>query len=235
MNEPCAWTPDVSAYLLGVLPEDDHQALAAHLPGCDACRQEIAALEHAAAAMPMAVEHRQPPEELKSRVMATVRAEAELLRAAGAEADRPVKQQGRSRFPRFAAPVAVGLAVAALAVIGVQSLTGDDPASRQTIQANVRLPDGTARVEVRDDGRTGKLVLDGVPPPPPGYVYEMWLSRRGEAPVPAGTISTVQPDAKTVTTIDGDLTNVPSLLVTVEPAPGSRTPTAKPVIEARLS
>ena len=236
MTDPCVWTPDVSAYLLGGLPDEEHEALAAHLVDCDACQQEIAELERGAAAMPLAVEHRQPPPELKQRLMATVRAEAEVLRAAGPEADRPaVPQPRRSRFPRFAGPVAVGLALAVLAIVGVQSFTGDDPTSQRTIQANVRLTDGTARVQVSDEGRTGELVLDGVPAPPVGYVYEMWLSRPGEAPVPAGTISKVRTDGTTITKISGDLKNVPSLLVTVEPAPGGRTPTQKPVIEARLS
>lgn len=234
MTHPCVWTPDVSAYLLGGLPQDEHDALSAHLVDCEACRQEVAELEHGAAAMPLAVEHRQPPPELKQRLMATVHAEAELLRAAGAEADRPVTQGRRAWFPRLAAPIAVGLAVLALGIIGIRSWSGSDPTSPQTIQANVRLADGTAQVEVSESGR-GRLVLDGVPAPPPGKVYELWLTRPGEAPVPAGTITRVSPDSTTSVDIQGNLEGVPSLLVTVEPAPGSATPTTTPVMDARLS
>jgi len=236
MTVQCAWTADVSAYLLGALPEAEQQALAHHLDHCTPCQQAVAQLEYAAAVLPLAVEHRQPPPELKSSLMATVRAEAELLRAAGPEADRvPRRAPARRSFlPRIVAPITVGLAVLVLGVFGIRSWTADDPTTQQTIEATVRLPEGAARVNVTEPGQ-GRLVLDGVPPPPSGYVYEMWLSRAGEAPVPAGTIARVATDRPTTAEIDGDLRSAPSLLVTVERAPGVDTPTVKPVIEARLS
>jgi anti-sigma-K factor RskA len=234
MSTECARTADVSAYLLGALPPDEMAALSEHLERCGECQRELTELEPGAAAMPLAVKPRTPPAELKTNLMATVRAEAELLRAAGPEADRaadPARSK-RSWLPRLA-PVAAGLAIAALAVAGVFGGSDEEPVKPKQIVAAVSLPLGSAEVEAFDNG-VGKLILRGVPDPPPGRVYALWLTQPGKAPIPAGTVSRVSPDGTTVKDVDGNLRGKDSLLVTVETAPGVDAPTSKPIIEAQL-
>src|SRR3954463_8251756 len=83
----CEHRDDVGAWVLGALPGDEHERFAAHLPGCHACRRDVAELQMVAATLPLAAPQVAPPPELKERIMATVRAEAAVLEAAGPEAD----------------------------------------------------------------------------------------------------------------------------------------------------
>src|SRR4051794_41311136 len=83
----CEHREDAGAWVLGALPEDEHERFAAHLPDCDVCRHEVAELRMVADTLPLAAPQVAPPPELKERIMAAVRAEAAVLAAAGPEAD----------------------------------------------------------------------------------------------------------------------------------------------------
>src|SRR6185503_1310666 len=75
------------AWVLGALPEDEQRRFAAHLETCEICRREVAELQMVADTLPLAAVQVAPPPELKDRIMSSVRAEAEVLRASGPEAD----------------------------------------------------------------------------------------------------------------------------------------------------
>src|SRR5919198_1299635 len=81
----CEFGLDAGAYVLGALPPDELDAFAAHLAGCDACRREVAQLRGVVDALPLAAAQVAPPPELKDRLMTVVRAESDLLHAAGSE------------------------------------------------------------------------------------------------------------------------------------------------------
>jgi anti-sigma-K factor RskA/putative zinc finger protein len=83
----CEHRDDVGAWVLGALPEDEHERFAAHLAGCEECRGEVAELQMVADTLPLAAPQVAPPPELKERLMTAVRAEAAVLHAAGPEAD----------------------------------------------------------------------------------------------------------------------------------------------------
>ena len=90
----CAHRDDAGSYVLRALPDDEHERFEAHLASCEACRREVADLQMAADTLPLAAVQVGPPPELRERIMAVVRSEAELLNAAGARADEP---RGRAR------------------------------------------------------------------------------------------------------------------------------------------
>ena len=79
------WADAAASYLLGALPEDEHEAYEAHLAICAECREELDHLAPAAYALPASVAPMAPPPELKARIMAEVQREALLLAAAGPE------------------------------------------------------------------------------------------------------------------------------------------------------
>ena len=211
----------------------------AHLHECERCQEDLAALRLAVDALPSAAPPVEAPPELEERVMAVVRAEAELLQAAGAGADRPPEARRRRRGlsallsrPAFAAAAAGGLAVAAIVgfVIGGGADTGG---SARTVQAHVTSvagvqPRTSAALRVNDHRAT--LLVRDMPEPPAQKVYEVWVKRGRAAPVPAGTTFVVRsgdiPIAHSV--IPGD-----QVLVTAEPKGGSLTPTSPPMIVAR--
>ena len=107
----CAHRDDVGSYVLRALPEDEHERFEAHLATCEECRRDVAELQVVADTLPLAAAQVAPPPELRDRIMATVRSEAELLGAAG-RARRPARAS-RPRRRRAAQAALVALAAPA--------------------------------------------------------------------------------------------------------------------------
>ena len=228
----------LGAYALGALPDDEAARVQAHLRECERCQEDLAALRLAVDALPSAAPPVDAPPELEERVMSVVRAEAELLRAAGKDADRPPGSRRRRGLgallarPALAAAAAGGLAVAAIVgfVIGGGVDTGG---SARTVQAHVTSvagvqPRTSAALRVSDHRAT--LLVRDMPEPPAQKVYEVWVKHGRAAPVPAGTTFVVRSgDIPIAHSVDpGD-----QVLVTAEPKGGSLTPTSPPMIVAR--
>jgi anti-sigma-K factor RskA len=239
------WQDSAAAYLLGALPADELEAFEAHLVTCAACREEVDELAPAAQALPASVEPMAPPPELKGRLMAEVHREAALLAAAGPEADRAAplaapapRRRARRRWalglPRLA-PVAAALLLAAGIAVGVGvSQLGGDGARTFTAQVDAsRAPDAGVQIEVDDGDAT--LIAHGLPEPPSGRVYQVWLKRPGRAPEPTSALFTPSRDGTATATVPGSLEGVEQVLVTDEPRGGSRMPTRQPLIAAALS
>src|SRR5205823_2647816 len=66
---------DAGAYVLGALEGEEAQAFRRHLAICVVCRDEVAALQTAVNALPMAVPQLPTPRTLRRRVMSSIRAE----------------------------------------------------------------------------------------------------------------------------------------------------------------
>lgn len=92
---------------------------------------------------------------------------------------------------------------------------------------------GTATVVFSRDRNAGVLVMNDVPPPSPGTVYQMWLVSDDGA-TSAGTMD-AQAVAPSTTAVLSDLHNSRKLAFTVEPASGSTTPTGTLIAELPLS
>jgi hypothetical protein len=240
-RDTCSHTPDAAAWLLHALPDDEAAAFAGHLAsGCAACRAEVDDLRLVVDVLPSGVPQVAPPPELKSRIMSVVRAEAELLQAAGPEADRPVRAAKADR-PRWWSPrgllarpplvAALACALLALGVAGGVVLDGGPDARVLAASSQVG---GTARLVV-SEGDEGVLELDGVRQAPGGGIYQVWLKRPGQDPVPSRTVFDVRPGGQASVRIAEPLDGVEAVLVTAEPSPGSRVPTSAPVITSELT
>jgi hypothetical protein len=169
--------------------------------------------------------------------MAEVEREAELLRSAGPAADRPPPARRRRRrlaFPRFAfpAPAAAALACAALlAGLGVGAwLFGSGGGHTVDFQRSGALSaSATAELDVKGD--TAVLVARGLPEPPAGRVYQVWLQRDGQAPEPTAALFTPRRDGSATASV-GDVKGVEKVMVSSEPVGGSPAPTTAPILIA---
>jgi anti-sigma-K factor RskA len=237
LTRDCPHLDSAGPWVLGAFDESEQHAFAAHLETCDACRREVADLQPVADVLPMAAPQVVPPPELKGRIMAVVRSEAQLLQATGPEADRVAARPGRWR--RLAAPFgrlrplpAVALACALLAVGvagGVLLSAGEDTVSHPGFG-----PRG-AQVALNVTGEHGELDLRGMPAPPPGRVYQVWLVRGRDRPRPTHTLFTVPRDGRAQVDIMESLKGTDRVLVTAEPPGGSEQPTSQPVVGATLT
>ncbi len=197
------------------------------------CRIEVAELQPIVNSLSLSAPEVRAPEALRGRIMEVVRSQESLLAAAGPQADRPPAALPSRRRRRFA--LALGAAVAATAVgIGVVLGISSSP-SEKIVTARVAsvAPDGQARL--RETGTHAELVVSGMPQPPAGKIYQVWLARPGRQPEPTDALFSVTHAGSGSVAVPGNLRGVARLMVTAEPFGGSQHPTSAPIIIATLS
>jgi anti-sigma-K factor RskA len=232
VEDDCERCVDAGAYVLGALDEHEVEPYREHLAACAACRTEVAQLREVTDSLAIAVPRMQAPAEMRARLMAAVGGEAELLRAAGHEADRPVRARPRWRWRLLPALAAAG-ALAAGVLIGALALNTGSGQQTRVIQAQVLPPAGReATAALRKVGSRVELQVTGMPAPALGRIYEVWLKDGSQAPRPTDALFSVTGRGDGTVGVPGDLKGVSKVMVTEEPAGGSLKPTRNPVIVA---
>lgn len=222
---------DVAAYAIGGLDPDRVEELERHLADCKRCQEELRWLGPAVRALPEAVERQDLPPGVKQRLMAEVRTDA----AAAERRERAESRHGLGEWLRGLnvggltwRPLA-GLALVVLVMaggIGYAVGTGGGSGGSHTWEVEPASNGIAAKVVTEDD--RGELHLTGVKPLPKGRILEAWVERDGIVePVPA----LFAPDhaGRASTTIES-MKNVSAVLVTREPAGGSKKPTTEPFV-----
>jgi anti-sigma-K factor RskA len=163
------------------------------------------------------------------------------LRAAALSAAAPnnVRQMPwrRTILASAAAAVVVGAAAFGVGVLmrpPAKSTLAEQVLAAPDVQTVSRpLANGTATVMFSRDRNAAVLVMNNVPPPSPGTVYQMWLID-ANGPTSAGTMdaAAVSPSTKDTLTNIGTSTE---LAFTVEPGTGSPRPTSPILAELPLS
>jgi anti-sigma-K factor RskA len=163
----------------------------------------------------------EPPAHLRAAVLASAVTEPVQLEA---------RRQRRWRTAVLAAAAAL---VVGLSAFGLGVLTRPPPT--QTMAERIMgapdlrtvsgpLGDGTATFVFSHDRNAGMLVMNNVPPPAPGTVYQMWLMGPDGQPTSAGTMGTADVAPTTKATLP-NLGTSTALAFTVEPGKGSAQPT----------
>ena len=117
----------------------------------------------------------------------------------------------------------------AFAVVSLTSSSG--PATR-VIQAKVT---GQGTAELRIARGQAELVVHHFSPPPAGKIYQVWLQRGQASPSPTMALFGVNDNGDGQVDVPGNLHGVSRVMVTREPAGGSKVPTHSPVITASLT
>ena len=224
MTEPA--NPDLMAlatpYALHALTEseraDVERQIAAAPPEVAAAFAAEVRDVHETMAVVSAATAVEPPAPLRDRLLATV-------------SDDPVRQLSSRRTTRWRTTILAAAAVLAigLGALGVGLALRPPPPTSTAEQvfaaSDVRTVSGPipgggiATLVFSHQKDAGVLVMNNVPPPQPGTVYQMWLLGEG-LPKSAGTM-----DAKAVapstTAVLPDLGTSRALAFTVEPGSGS--------------
>jgi anti-sigma-K factor RskA len=214
-------------YALHAVSDDERAAidrqLAAAPPSvAEAFRDEVRAVRETMTAV-SATTAAEPPTHLRATVLAAVQPAA--------------ARRSRWRTALLAAAAAIVVALAAFGA-GIAMRPSSTPGMAQQIMAapDVRtvsgqLGGGTATVVFSRGMNAGMLIMNNVPPPSQGTVYQMWLIG-DKGPTSAGTMNTAAV-APSTTDMLSDLGHSNALAFTVEPGDGSPQPTGK--ILAKLS
>jgi len=243
-------------YALGALPPREQGRFERHLAACESCADEVRGLRETTARLAAATA-RQPPDRLRERVLAEVARTRQLPPEPAARTAagpwhgrlRWARLTGRwlraGRRPWFR-PVAVALAAACLAVVAVSASVAvtasrqlnQEQASNHVLAAVLTAPDatmmsapvrggGTATVVMSHRMRTLAFSSAGLPAPPAGDAYELWLmGPDGDRPV--GMLHPAH--GMTSPMIATGLRAGDRVELTVEPAGGAGQPTTRPLL-----
>ena len=195
----------------------------------DAFYDEVRAVRETMAVV-SAASAEEPPVELRGRLLSAVADD-------NVHSLRPSKRR-RTAWMSVAAALAVGLITVGIGVSLRPPTQAPSTAEQVFAASDVHtisgaIPaGGTATVVFSRNRNAGVLVMNDVPPPSPGTVYQMWLVGDSGA-ISAGTM-----DAKAVApSTTAVLTNLGSskkLRFTVEPGSGSTQPTGQVIAELAL-
>jgi anti-sigma-K factor RskA len=235
---------DLAAFALGALDPSGAGELELHLQGCKSCRRRLEWLQPAVDLLPASVPQGRPSPELRERLMATVRAEAEQAAAeqapaaAAVAAPEPGRHGGWREWLRLPLlrPALAGLAVLALIAGGVGGYligTGGEQEPAAAEYAAMPLsPDLGARGTLSVDGDSGALHVDNLPGIPRDEVYQVWV--RHDRDVLPSSVFVVSREGKGEVAIPDKLEGADEVLVTREPAGGSRVATTAPLLSAQI-
>jgi hypothetical protein len=158
---------------------------------------------------------------MRRRVLATVRGEG-YARSRG-----PARISRRGRW-------VLGGSIAVLAVLlatGLFALERSAPVRRpRTRPSATTLSARTTQAHLLRAGPRAELIVSGMPEPPVGEVYEVWLNRPSAPPRPTDALFTVTSEGNAAVEVPGSLRGVREITVTSEPLGGSSSPTSAPVL-----
>jgi Anti-sigma-K factor rskA len=226
----CTQHVDAAPYVLGAL--ETPESYCEHLATCAICQAEVDELQLVADTLPATVPSVSAPRALRQRVLATVRSEAELLNAAGPQADRPPRRANRWRSRPMTLAIAGAIAAcAAAAAIVINS--GSSPHER-VIAAQIATSIQGAHASLYQTDNRANLVVTGMPQPALGKIYEVWLNRGGASPQPTNALFSVTNRGSGSVAVPENLHGVKEVMVTSEPLGGSARPTSPPLIRVVL-
>jgi len=220
---------DVAAYALHALDTDEAVTFERHLEQCTICRDELTAFRSVVNALPMTVPAVTAPRKLKRHVMAAVAAEPK--RTASPAPRRAWLPQFSLGSPRLG--MALAAIVAAVVIAGAVALPGSGGPSARIVTAQVIGQSGNAKLRIA--GGHAELIVNHLASPPPGKIYEVWLTRPGRPPTPTRSLFSVNSNGADDVEVPGNLHGVSVVTVTPEPVGGSTRPTGSPVIRAALT
>ena len=235
------------AYALDALDPTERQEFTEHLTQCAECREEVASFR--AAAIRMAAGQATPPAALREAVLSEVARTAQAhpvsgaIAASGARDVSAATARAKRRWPALVAAAAVvavtavgGTAVyrdreAAIAAAAMQSKAMRIASAPDAISMDVDL--GATHLVVSSEMQAAALMGEDVPMPRAGGdVYQVWMMHSDGSAVPGPTF--VPHDGELMVIVEGDLSDVAEVAVTVEPRGGSAEPSDEMVAHVSL-
>jgi anti-sigma-K factor RskA len=233
---------EAAAFALGALDAERIDDFKEHLKGCKRCQEELRWLAPAVRALPEAAEPQTPPPALKVRLMEEVRADAAAAEKATREEEQRERAASRKSFGEWLSGLHVGgltwkplagLAVVVLVVAGgIGYAVGTGGSGSGNVHTWEAEQGGGIEAAVVREGDRGELRLTGVEQLPKGKVLEAWV-QRGNAVEPVPALFAPDHAGNASTTIE-DMQDVSLVMVTQEPAGGTKVPTTEPIVSLPL-
>ncbi|MBA2521491.1 MAG: anti-sigma factor [Chloroflexia bacterium] len=232
----------LAGHALGILTPDERAVLAEHLGAYPDLRAELAVLNQAVIAIPLALDELEPSPALRHRLEAAVLADL-AARPPMPPRTAPAPRRQTSLPPptpiRSTAINAWAIAAAVLLVITTAAVIWGFQQTRQAEQAPRTIalsvtdaaPGASGELAYLPTSDVMVLTLDDLPPVAADQVYEVWLIGDDGIPLPAGVFT----DSSGRHAVAGNPDDYQAVAISIEPGPlGSEAPTTDPFASATL-
>jgi anti-sigma-K factor RskA len=235
-----AHIPDLlPAYVLNSLEADEAKQVEEHLSGCLICRNELESFQATADQLSFAVPVANPSPELRDRLMQRVQATRPQPRAS-------IPAPARSWLERLLPAWSLASLVLILALAGfnlllwqrvnhLESFTSPGGMRAVPLLASTLASHATGFVLISEDGDSGALIVDGLPPLGESQQYQLWLIRDGERTSGAVFSTDEKNYGGTRIRAPRSLREYAAVDITIEPTGGSSQPTGARVLGGPLS
>lgn len=231
----------LGAYALGCLEGEEQSLVETHLLTCSTCQMELEAYRSVVADLPLAVIQRDPPPELKARLLDRVSKRRQPVRPVDKRPWWLVSWEAL----RLNTPAWGFASLVVMMVLGLGNLllwiqlsearevtVGELP--RLVLTATDASPGAVGVLVLSQNGEYGTLVVDGLPELSPAEQYQLWLIRDGQRT--SGGVFSVDDEGYGSLVVESPeaLLSYSAFGVTVEPAGGSPGPTGSKVLGTDL-
>jgi anti-sigma-K factor RskA len=231
MSEHDPMADSVAAYVMGALGPEEEDEVRRHLRGCRSCAALERRLRETMGILPFALEERAAPPELRDRI---------LSRLAVEQGSAKRRSRLRLRRPGLVIPLAAAVLLLAawsgFLTVRVQQLEQTQTRTYPIQPTGLGAVGGANGEVVVMPGQEAALIdLRGLPSPPAGHVYELWV---GTSPSDVRAAGVFVPDAagSQLLLVSRNLSSAHLVAVTIEPGPdGSAHPTEPPRLVAHLA
>ncbi len=226
----------LGAYALAAVTPEELAAIETHLEECESCRAEVADLRAVVDVLPLSVEEREPPAELRVAILAAVERESNVSVTSTTEsASAPAtvvqlseRRRWQSLLPWVAAAAMLLLSIGLL--VWNFSLREDAEQPEPVTVAFEPMADdvdaGAAAMWMEDAGVI-KVWLTEAPELSTDEVYQVWMVGSSGEAVPAGIMT----KAKSPIAVAANPEDFEMLAITMEPGPmGMPAPTSDPIL-----
>jgi anti-sigma-K factor RskA len=212
----------VAPYALAALDEREEQEFEQHLALCERCREELAGLREAAAALAFGAPAAAPPPELRQRILDQARSERPNV--------VPLRRPRSWTVPLGAAAAVAAAAAIVLGVWATSLQNSSDPLTSVLSKPGSKLVamGSYGGVAVAADGHA--VLALAVPPTGAGKTYEAWVIRGGKA-TPAGLFQ--GRSGTSIVKVSKPVRAGSVVAVTVERAGGVPQPTTTPLAASK--
>jgi hypothetical protein len=215
--------------LEGYDAEELARAVAAHEDDCPECARLEDEYQEVAGRLAFALAPERVPEGMADRILGEEQLGTRERRGPGSL---------RRAVAAMAAALLLGLGAMGGYLLAPRAEPGLTEAAAYVSEPGVRISnlegsgDGNLALAFRPGADESYLIGSELPPAPEGQVYELWFMHENEVR-PAATFAPEQ--EVVVVLVPSDASAVDRVAVTIELAPGARTPTSAPVYEGAIT
>ena len=239
----------IASYALGILDDNEAAQVESLLETSVEAREELANLQQVTNLLGMAVPEVEPSASFEDRLFDRIGIAETAVPEAPKQAPQPVRKPAEPTFwqrlsQMFAQPrmQLAGVALMAFLFVGSGMLMRQNAAMNEQLSAlDGTLPTlqlagvgnsaATGLIVLSMDGVDGTAIIDLMPQPDEGQVYQLWL-KKGDLVEPGPTFTNLTSEGYGANWVESDfpLDSYDQFAVTVEPDGGSDVPTSDPVL-----